>query len=145
MCGLRNMLGNSLLFACYSNPPGPQARSPELWPQHPTPTAEGCLLHCLRSWCHETGHQGDSRSPGDTRLSILMASFPTVTLLLMNDFLREKCPQGARMGTVTEIWCWRWGGMWGGNGIQHSPGHSSKLQDLWLPLPRKLLDAPHRP
>lgn len=108
MCGLRDMLGNSLLFACYSNPPGPQVQSLELWPQHPTPTAEGCLLHGLRSWCHETGHQGDSRSPGDTSLSIVMASFPTVRSLLMNDFLNEKCPQGARTGTVTEMWCWRW-------------------------------------
>lgn len=85
MCGLRDMLGNSLLFACYSNPPGPQVQSLELWPQHPTPTAEGCLLHGLRSWCHETGHQGDSRSPGDTSLSIV-ASF-LIRSLLMNDFL----------------------------------------------------------
>ena len=93
----------------------------------------------LRSWCHETGHQGDSRSPGDTSLSIVMASFPTVHSLLMNDFPNEKCPQGARMGAVTDVV------LAVVDGVQDSPGHGSKLPALWLPLPRKLLDASHRP
>lgn len=35
MCGLREVLGGSLLFTYYPNPPGPQAQVPELWPRHP--------------------------------------------------------------------------------------------------------------